>query len=47
MTGWLLRGYIINTEDKSIQRIEEEISLKEIEGLKISKKKMSLKNEGR
>ena len=33
-TDWLLRGYIIDTEDKSIRRIEEEISLREIEGLK-------------
>lgn len=30
-TDWLLRGYIIDTEEKSIKKIEEEISLKEIE----------------
>lgn len=28
---WFLRGYIINTEDKSVKRIEKQISLKEIE----------------
>jgi len=30
-TDWLLRGYIIDTGDKSIKRIEEEVSLKELE----------------
>lgn len=30
-TDWLLRGYILDTEKKRIERIEEEISLKEIE----------------
>lgn len=44
-TDWVLRGYIIDTEDKSIKKIEETILLKEID-LKISQKKMNLKNEG-
>ena len=30
-TDWLLRGYIIDTEDKSIRRIKKEVSLKELE----------------
>jgi len=30
-TDWLLRGYILDTEDKSIRRIKEEVSLKELE----------------
>ncbi|MBU1486887.1 metallophosphoesterase, partial [bacterium] len=30
-TDWLLRGFIINTEDKSIKRIEEEVLPNEIE----------------
>lgn len=30
-TDWLLRGFIINTEDKSIKRIEEEVLSNEIE----------------
>ena len=30
-TEWLLRGYIIDTEEKSTMKIEEEISLKAIE----------------
>lgn len=34
-TDWLLRGYIIDTEDKSINRIEKEVSLKELEILNI------------
>ncbi|MGB3112224.1 MAG: hypothetical protein WBB84_04515, partial [Candidatus Omnitrophota bacterium] len=29
-TDWFLRGYIIDTENTSIKRIEEEVSLKEI-----------------
>jgi len=45
-TDRLLRGYIIDMEDKSIKKIEEEISLREIEDIERSKKKMSLKNEG-
>lgn len=32
-TDWFLRGYIIDTEDKSIKRIEQEISLKELESI--------------
>lgn len=45
-TDWLLRGYIIDTEDKSIKGIEEEILLKEIEDIERLQKKMDLKNEG-
>ncbi len=45
-TDRLLRGYIIDTEGKSIKRIEEKIPLKEIEDIERSKKKMNLKNEG-
>lgn len=30
-TDWLLRGYIIDTEAKTIKRIKEEVSLKEID----------------
>ena len=30
-TDWLLRGYIIDMEDKSIKRIEKQLLLKELE----------------
>jgi Icc-related predicted phosphoesterase len=38
-TDGLLRGYIIDTEDKSIKGIEEEISLREIENIKDHRRK--------
>ena len=37
-TDWLLRGYIIDTEDRSIKRIEEEISLREIGRIQMDSK---------
>jgi|GEM_PF-1004462 len=46
-TDWLLRGYVIDTEDQSIKRIEKEVSLKELENIKRVQKKMNLKNGGR